>query len=169
MVFHCNHLFYSFHNVFEAKEERPQYKGISWDKQRKKWCASLYSKDGKRFGGYFNDELDAAKRVNQLCKEFGIAAKNPGISGAPNQQVTIKSISARCLIFAYREQLFMWLCLSESNLLLYLSPRLFRARSFNIWYQRKRIIFCVRNFCRPPEPLFPWPEISVWGASFWGK
>ena len=37
-------------------------------------------------GGTFNDELDAAKRVNQLCEEMGIPYKNPGISATPNQQ-----------------------------------------------------------------------------------
>ena len=39
------------------------------------------------YGGNFNDELDAAKRVNQLCEETGNTAKNPEISGLPNQQV----------------------------------------------------------------------------------
>ena len=42
------------------------------------------------YGGYFNDELDAAKKVNQWCDELGINVKNPGINGVPNEQVTIK-------------------------------------------------------------------------------
>jgi hypothetical protein len=42
----------------------------------------------QKWGGYFNDELDAAKRLNQLCEELEISLQNPGITGMPNQQVT---------------------------------------------------------------------------------
>ena len=37
----------------------------------------------------FKDELDAGKRVNQLCKELEIPLKNPEISGIPNQQYQV--------------------------------------------------------------------------------
>ena len=53
--------------------------------------AKLYLKGHKsryRYGGLFNDEMDAAKRVNQLCEEIGIPLKNPEISSKPDQQVT---------------------------------------------------------------------------------
>merc|ERR1711925_53139 len=39
-----------------------------------------------KYGGIFDDELDAAKRVNQLCGELGIPPQNPTISAMPNQQ-----------------------------------------------------------------------------------
>jgi len=38
------------------------------------------------YGGIFADELDAGKKVNQLCDDFRIPQKNPGISGIQNQQ-----------------------------------------------------------------------------------
>ena len=45
----------------------------------------LRLKGKTKYGGCFNDELDAAKRVNELCKELGIPERNPGINGIPNQ------------------------------------------------------------------------------------
>ena len=53
--------------------------------------AMLYLKgQTQKYGGIFKDELDAAKKVNQLCEKLGIPPKNPEISGIPNQQVTFK-------------------------------------------------------------------------------
>merc|ERR1712034_143133 len=64
-----------------------QYKGVHWHKQIGKWYAHLLLDAGKqKFGGVFIDEMDAAKRVNQLCEEMGIPLRNPGISAIPSQQ-----------------------------------------------------------------------------------
>ena len=46
----------------------------------------------KKYGGVFKDELDAAKRVNQLCEEMGIAAQNAPINVIPNQQYQVYTI-----------------------------------------------------------------------------
>merc|ERR1712034_73165 len=43
----------------------------------------------KKCGGSFNNELNAAKRVNQLCCELGIPEKNLNISGIQNQQLQV--------------------------------------------------------------------------------
>jgi len=76
----------------QVKEKTSQYKGVHWHKKTKKWYVQLHFKDGgTKSGGYFNDEQDAAKKVNQLCNEFEISEKNPGISGIPNQQVKQKT------------------------------------------------------------------------------
>ena len=37
----------------------------------------------------FKDELDAAKRANQLCEELKIPLQNPEISAIPNQQYQV--------------------------------------------------------------------------------
>jgi hypothetical protein len=37
-----------------------------------------------KYGGQFNNELDAAKKVNELCKNFGVSHQNPKISAIPN-------------------------------------------------------------------------------------
>merc|ERR1712034_264142 len=69
------------------KEKASQYKGVMWHKHAKKWYVHMCVKGQKRkYGGCFKDELDAAKRVNQLCEELGIPLENPEISAKPNQQ-----------------------------------------------------------------------------------
>jgi len=72
---------------YQKKEKTSQYKGVHWNKQKRNWFARLTLKgETQKFGGAFNDELDAAKRVNQLCVEFGIPPQNRTISQIPNQQ-----------------------------------------------------------------------------------
>jgi hypothetical protein len=71
----------------EKKEKTSQYKGVSWHKESGKWYVVIYLKGQKPiYGGYFKDELDAAKRMNQLCEELGIPLQNPEISAIQNQQ-----------------------------------------------------------------------------------
>jgi hypothetical protein len=69
------------------KHKVSQYNGVCWHKENKKWSVQIHKQGGKRrYGGMFDDELDAAKRANQLCEEMGIPHKNHGISAMPNQQ-----------------------------------------------------------------------------------
>jgi hypothetical protein len=76
------------HQEWQAKEKTSQYKGVSWHKEGRKWYVKFPQPNGgnKRYGGCFRDELDAAKRVNQFCKELGIPHKNHEISAKPNRQ-----------------------------------------------------------------------------------
>merc|ERR1712034_165613 len=62
------------------------YKAVYWYKQSRKWKVSLVKGGKPKFGGTFHDEVNAAKKVNQLCEELGIPPYNPTISGIPNQQ-----------------------------------------------------------------------------------
>ena len=83
--------------AFEKKEKTSQYKGVTWHKQRKKWFVLIHLKGQKRkYGGMFKDELDAAKRVNQLCEEFAIPPQNPTISAIPNN---IYQVPKKCSLF----------------------------------------------------------------------
>ena len=54
------------------------------------------------FGGYFKDELDAAKRVNQLCEKLGNPAQNPEISAMPNQQYVTKKFVLSQIFRSYK-------------------------------------------------------------------
>ena len=75
-----------------------QYKGVHWKKEIRKWCVQVYPKEQKpKFGGYFKNEVDAAKKVNQLCEESEIPLQNPEICATSNQQyqVTMKLILSR--------------------------------------------------------------------------
>merc|ERR1712034_136957 len=72
---------------YQNKKNKSQYKGISYDKKTCKWNVLIYQKGQKqKYGGYFNDELDAAKRVNQLCEELRIPFQNPEVSATPQYQ-----------------------------------------------------------------------------------
>ena len=70
----------------EKNEKTSQYKGVSWDKQRKIWYVRVVLKGQTHCGGCFNNELEAGKRANQLCEELGILPKNPEISATTNPQ-----------------------------------------------------------------------------------
>ena len=86
--------------VCEEREKTSQYKGVCWHKEKRKWRARIYPKGQKQnFGGYFKDELDAAKRVNQLCEELEIPLQNPEINAVPNHQshVTTQFILSHCV------------------------------------------------------------------------
>jgi len=79
------------HQHWQAKQKTSQYIGVHWSQNERKWRVLLCSKSRKpKYGGIFNDELDAGKRVNQLCEEFGIPKKNPGIGTIPHQQCQVK-------------------------------------------------------------------------------
>jgi len=46
----------------------------------------VYLKEQKKYCGEFDDELDAAKKVNELCHTFGIPLQNPGVVEMPTQE-----------------------------------------------------------------------------------
>merc|ERR1711925_8799 len=72
---------------YEKKDKTSQYKGVYWHRQKGKWYSQLWIKKGTlKSGGYSEDELDAGKRVDQLCEEFEIPPQNPEISAIPNQK-----------------------------------------------------------------------------------
>jgi hypothetical protein len=74
----------------EKKEKISQYEGVSWHSQRYKWYARLRLKyQIPKYGGCFNSELDAARRVNQMCEEMKIPLRNSGISAIPTQQCQV--------------------------------------------------------------------------------
>jgi len=61
------------------------YDGVYWHVETGKWYAHLSLSSGERkYGGIFDEELDAAKKVNHLCEELGIAPLNPGASRIHN-------------------------------------------------------------------------------------
>merc|ERR1712096_171791 len=61
----------------QQSEKKSQYKGVYWHKEKSKWSVQLWLKEKKqKYGGYFENELDAAKRVNQLCEKLEIPLQN---------------------------------------------------------------------------------------------
>ena len=53
-----------------------RFKGVSWDKKKKKWEAHIKKDYRKYFLGYFAKELDAATKYNEVSKRlFGDFAR----------------------------------------------------------------------------------------------
>merc|ERR1712034_273122 len=78
---------------YPKREKTSQYKGVCWHRQNGTWYAQLNVKGEKnKYGGCFSDELDAAKRVNQLCEELGIAPQNPGVIEMSTQHDDFQTI-----------------------------------------------------------------------------
>ena len=114
----------------EKKEKTSQYKGVYWHKESGKWYVIMHLKGRKQsYGGCFKDELDAAKRVNQLCDELRIPLQNPEISAIPNQQYQVTIRNAFSFIQNY-ENLFFHFFFSKKHFFL------FQIRTFlQFWLQ----------------------------------
>jgi len=75
----------------KKNEKTSQYKGVSWNKQYRKWYTYVKLNGELNYGGRFGDELNAAKRVNQLSEELSIPLQNPGINSIPTKEVQNKT------------------------------------------------------------------------------
>ena len=71
--------------LHEAKIKTSQYDGVCLHKKTGKWQVEFIVNSRKQYGGIFYNELNAAKRVNQLCEELKIPHRNHGIGAIPNE------------------------------------------------------------------------------------
>lgn len=55
-----------------CKQERSlsQFKGVTWNKRKKKWVTQISFNRKRRFAGYFDNEIDAALAYNQKAQEL---------------------------------------------------------------------------------------------------
>ena len=74
-------------NLFEPTQSTSKYEGVSWNEKRQLWKAEFYFNE-KTTKSYFQNELDAAKRITQLCEKMKIPSKNPELMKILNQRVT---------------------------------------------------------------------------------
>lgn len=56
-------------NKPKQKNRSSIYKGISWEKNSKKWTAKIQFKGKLKHLGYFNDEISAVKIYNKFVKD----------------------------------------------------------------------------------------------------
>ena len=75
-----------------------KYMGVSWNKQNKKWKASLLHNKKQIHIGYFKNEKDAVKAVNWKCKELKIPMKNPQVVGALDDE-KLKKLKQKVMNF----------------------------------------------------------------------
>merc|ERR1711925_69896 len=75
--------------IQQVPNQTSKYNGVSWHKDKKKWQTQFMYNKKKYFGGYFDNEEQAAMKVNLLCDKNGIERKNPMIDQENNviQQV----------------------------------------------------------------------------------
>ena len=57
---------YENHNKVKNNTKSSKYIGVSFEKQKNKWRARVYSGENKKHIGYFNTEEDAAKAYNDF-------------------------------------------------------------------------------------------------------
>ena len=65
-----------------------QYKGVSWDKNAKKWVARVKYKSKSHFAGRYSNERAAAEAVNNKCMEIGIMPRNLELMPGWGKEVT---------------------------------------------------------------------------------
>ena len=74
-------------NLFETTQSTSKYDGVSWKEKRNLWQAE-FNINGKVKKFYFDNEVDAAKELNQFCDKMGIPPKIFEICESSNQEVT---------------------------------------------------------------------------------
>ena len=52
-----------------SKRNKSGYKGVHWNAQRKKWCASIQENKNKFVLGFFEESVDAAKAYDEAAKK----------------------------------------------------------------------------------------------------
>merc|ERR1712034_13214 len=74
----------------QVSNKTSQYIGVSWHKKKKKWESRIRHNKKLYNGGYFDNEEQAAMKVNLLCDKYEIDRKNPNVIIKPNaiQQVS---------------------------------------------------------------------------------
>jgi len=63
--------------IQQLPNQTSKYIGVSWNKYAKKWKTELSHNKKKFYGGYFDNEVQAAMNINLLCDKYKIKRKNP--------------------------------------------------------------------------------------------
>jgi len=72
-----------------------KYIGVYWSKNRKSWKVELKHNKKRYYGGCFDDEEHAAKKVNLLCDKFEIERKNPTVNLELDVMQKVKSETSK--------------------------------------------------------------------------
>jgi len=55
---------------FRKRKCRSRFKGVSWNKDQKKWSARILFNRDMKFIGYFHDEIEAAKAYDSAARKY---------------------------------------------------------------------------------------------------
>merc|ERR1711925_40535 len=80
----------------KVKDRTSKYTGVCWNTRDKKWVVQLKYNKKLYYGGYFDDEEQAAMKVNLLCDKYEIKRKNSKIEIEPDTiQQSVKSQTSK--------------------------------------------------------------------------
>jgi len=65
--------------IQQVPNQTSKYTGVCWHRKKKKWHTYLKHNKKLYYGGHFDNEDQAAMKVNLLCEKNGIKRKNPMI------------------------------------------------------------------------------------------
>ena len=66
--------------VYFSEGKTSKYFGVTWNNNAKKWQVQLFHNKTHYYGGNFDNEEQAAMKINLLCDKFGKERKNPMIN-----------------------------------------------------------------------------------------
>jgi hypothetical protein len=60
----------SYNRIHFTKNPSSKYKGVSWNKHKKKWSVQIRYDGKSKFIGFFDNEIEAAKAYDRVAKEY---------------------------------------------------------------------------------------------------
>jgi len=90
------------------KNQTSIYTGVCWHKDSKKWLVRLVHNKKSYLGGLFDNEEQAAMKVNLLCDKNGIERKNPMIIIEPDKMQQVPNQTSKYTGVCWHKDFKKW-------------------------------------------------------------